>query len=253
MTNSLKQRQSQIGLDRLVHLQWLERTAALVVSGNDEATIKSTLQSDLKEWLRSDDTNVRGSIDKSVTILLRVWVRTPHDLAPLRSTALTLLENCEQSQSVAIHWGMISAVYPFWARVAGQVGRLLQLQGHAASTHVQRRIREQYGERETVSRRVRYVLRSFVAWNVLAETDQKGVYAASPRTLVQDTRLAAWLIEASLYAQGDGSAPLRELLNSPSLFPFQIGALKSGSLLSASPQLDVVRHGLDDEIVMLQR
>lgn len=253
MTNSLKRQRSQIGLDRLVLLQWLERTAALVLGGNDEATIKSTLQADLKESLRSDDTNVRGSIDKSVTILLRVWVRTPHDLAPLRSTALTLLENCEQSQRVAIHWGMLSAVYPFWARVAGQVGRLLQLQGHAASNQVQRRIREQYGERETVSRRVRYVLRSFVDWHVLAETDQKGVYTAGPRTVVQDMRLAAWLIEASLYAHGDGSAPLRELINSPSLFPFQLGTLKSGNLLSASTRLDILRHGLDDEIIMLQR
>lgn len=253
MTNSLQQRHSQIGLDRLVHLHWLERTADLVLGGNDEATIKSTLQADLKGSFRSDNTNVRGSIDKSVTILLKVWVRTPHDLAPLRSTALTFLESREQSQSVAIHWGMISAVYPFWARVADQVGRLLQLQGHAASTHVQRRIREQYGERETVSRRVRYVLRSFLAWNVLTETDQKGVYAAGPSTIVEDKRLAAWLIEASLYAHGDDAAPMRELLNSPNLFPFRIGTLRAGDLLSTSTRIDILRHGLDDEIIMLRR
>jgi hypothetical protein len=41
---------------------------------------------------------------------------------------------------------------------------------------VQRRVREQYGERETVSRRVHYVLRSFVDWGGLKETAEKGVY-----------------------------------------------------------------------------
>jgi len=70
------------------------------------------------------------------------------------------------------------AVYPFWASVATQVGRLLKLQGSVAAAHVQRRMRESYGERETVSRRVRFVLRSYVAWRVLRETGAQGVYSA---------------------------------------------------------------------------
>ncbi|GBE29073.1 hypothetical protein BMS3Bbin04_00081 [bacterium BMS3Bbin04] len=43
---------NQIGLDRLVRLEWLERTAALAIDGNDELSIKSTLQHDLAPWFR---------------------------------------------------------------------------------------------------------------------------------------------------------------------------------------------------------
>ena len=70
------------------------------------------------------------------------------------------------------------AVYPFWSGVATQVGRLLRLQGSAAAAHVQRRVREQYGERETVSRAARRVLRSYLDWGVLQETGKKGIYSA---------------------------------------------------------------------------
>jgi len=55
----------------------------------------------------------------------------------------------------------------------------LRLQGSAAAAHVQRRVREQYGERETVSRAARRVLRSYLDWGVLQETGAKGVYSAA--------------------------------------------------------------------------
>ena len=87
------------------------------------------------------------------------------------------------------------AVYPFWSGVATQVGRLLRLQGSAAATHVQRRVREQYGERETVSRRARYVMRSYLDWGVLHETGTKGIYTAGSKLSVDDSRLIAWLID----------------------------------------------------------
>jgi hypothetical protein len=73
---------------------------------------------------------------------------------------------------------MVMAVYPFWSGVAIQTGRLLRLQGSAAAAHVQRRIREQYGERETVSRAACRVLRSYLDWGVLQETGANGVYSA---------------------------------------------------------------------------
>ena len=253
MTTQRDRRHSQIGVDRLIHLSWLERTAAFVLAGNDDAAIKAILQTDLKDSFRSDNANVRGSIDKSITILLRVWSRTPADLTPLRDVGLELLQRLPQGQHIAVHWGMMMAVYPFWARVAVQVGRLLRLQGSAAAAQVQRRIREQYGERETVSRRTRYVLRSYVEWGVLAETGEQGIYRAGPPLGLDDPQLAAWLIEASLRASGNDSAPLKELADGPSLFPFRKQSTRAASLLSASLTLDILRHGLDDELVMLRR
>ena len=145
------------------------------------------------------------------------------------------------------------AVYPFWSGVATQVGRLLRLQGSAAATHVQRRVREQYGERETVSRAARRVLRSYLDWGVLRESGAKGIYIACPSLAVEDSQLIAWLVEASLHARANGSAPLKDLLDSPSLFPFRLKPMHAESLRAASSKLEILRHGLNDDLVMLRK
>ncbi len=252
MRSSKDSRHNQIGLDRLIRLEWLEKTASLVLAGNDAAATKTILAEEIKNSFRSSEPGVRGSVDKTITILLKVWLNVPHELKPFRSEGLELLRRMPRTVHMPIHWGMIMAVYPFWASVAVQVGRLLKLQGSAAATHVQRRLREQYGERETVSRRARYVLRSYVNWGVLRETDTKGIYTAGTTLTIDDSRLIAWLTEASLHARSNGSVPLKDLIDSPSFFPFRIKSIHAGSLIAESSRLDIFRHGLDDALVMLR-
>ena len=50
-----------------------------------------------------------------------------------------------------------------------------------------------------------------------------------------------------------GSAPLKDLIDSPNFFPFRIKAIHAESLVAASSRLDVLRHGLDDDLVMLRK
>lgn len=251
--SSPKDRQHQIGLDRLVRLEWLYKTASLVLDGNDAAATKIILAEEIKDFFRSSDPNVRGSVDKTITILLKIWLNVPPGLKSLRDAGLELLKSMNSAVHMPVHWGMIMAVYPFWASVATQTGRLLKLQGSATATHIQRRIREQYGERETVSRRARYVLRSYVNWGVLNESGVRGIYNPVAPFVIDDPLLIAWLVEASLHARLNGSAPLKDLLNSPSLFPFRLQMISSGSLISSSPNLEILRHGLDEDLVMFRR
>ncbi len=142
---------------------------------------------------------------------------------------------------------------PFWSGVAVQVGWLLRLQGSAAAAHVQRRVREQYGERETVSRAARRVLRSYLDWGVLQETGTKGIYTAGTTLAIDDSVLIARLAEASLHANATGSAPLKDLIDSPNFFPFRIKPIPAESLVAASSRLDILRHELDDDLVMLRK
>jgi hypothetical protein len=97
------------------------------------------------------------------------------------------------------------------------------------------------------------VLRSYLDWGVLQETGTKGVYTAGTTLPVDDTGLIAWLTEAALHARANGSAPLRDLIDSPSLFPFRIKPIHAESLVAASSRLDILRHGLDDNLVMLRK
>lgn len=252
MSPQTNRRYNQIGLDRLVRLDWLERTAYLVMAGNDIPNIKSSLQDTISGAFRSNNTTTRGSIDKTITILMKVWITAPRQLRSFQRDGFKLLSRLPREKHIAVHWGMIMAVYPFWGAVATQTGRLLRLQETAVAKQVQRRVREQYGERETVSRRVRYVLRSFVDWNVLKETETKGAYRQGPEILAEDSSLIVWLLEATLRSRSNGSAPIKDLLGSPGIFPFRFDQLSAGQIASHSPRLDIFRHGMDEDLVMLK-
>ena len=213
-------RTNQIGFSQRIRLEWLERTANLVLAGNDKVAVNGTLQELLKETVSVGGQAKRGNREKIITILMKVWLTVPAELESLRLSGLELLKQVQRRDDMAVHWGMVMAVYPFWSGVATQVGRLLRLQGSAGAAHVQRRVREQYGERETVSRAARRVLRSFVDWGVLSESGTKGIYNAGPPVAVDDPRLISWLAEASLHARYNGAGPLKDVIESPSLFPF---------------------------------
>ena len=159
----------------------------------------------------------------------------------------------EPSSRLAVHWGMTMASYPFWNAVAAQVGRLLRLQGVATAAQVNRRVREQYGERPTVTRATQRVVRSFVDWGVLADTETRGQYVAGEQCPVHAPGLVAWLAEAALHVREDEpSAPVQELLGQPGLFPFRLSYMTARGLAAESPRLDVAHQGLDTEVVMLR-
>ena len=248
----MTRRTNQIGFSQRVRLEWLEQTANFVLAGNDKAAVSDALQELLKDKVSIGGQAERGTREKIITILLKVWLTSPPELDALRLEGLELLKGLSRQNHMPIHWGMIMAVYPFWSGVATQVGRLLRLQGSAAAAHVQRRVREQYGERETVSRAARRVLRSFVDWGVLVEAGSKGVYCQGPPLVVDDSKLLSWLVEASLHTRSNGSILLKNLVENPSLFPFRIKHISADRLLATSSRLDILRQGLDDELVILR-
>lgn len=249
----MTRRADQIGFSQRVRLEWLEQTANLVLAGNDKGAANDALQELLKGKVSIGGQADRGNREKIITILLKTWMTVPADLESLRNEGLELVKGTPRRDHLTIHWGIVMAAYPFWAGVAMQVGRLLRLQGSAAAVHVQRRVREQYGERETVSRAARRVLRSYLDWGVLQESGTKGTYTAGAMVAVDDTRLIAWLLEASLHARTNSSIPLRDLIDSPSLFPFQIKPIHAASIVAASSRLDLLRHGLDQDLIMLRK
>lgn len=244
---------NQIGFSQRVRLEWFEQTANLVLAGNGKFAVIEALQDSLKDKVSIGGQAERGNREKIITILMKVWLNVSPELESLRSAGLEHLKRLPLPNRTAVHWGMVMGVYPFWAVVATQVGRLLRLQGSAAAGHVQRRVREQYGERETVSRAARRILRTYVDWGVLSETGAKGIYKASQPVVIDDPRLIAWLIEASLHARSNGTAPLKDLIDSTSIFPFLLKPIHAESLLAVSANLDILRHGLDDDLVMLRR
>jgi len=241
----------QIGFSQRIQLDWLEHTAALVLAGQTREQIETILQEHLHDKLSIGGTAQRGNREKAITMLLKIWVSVPTWLQPLRDDGLGHLRRLPHADHIAVHWGMIMAAYPFFGAVAETVGRLMRLQGACAAAQIQRRIREQLGERETVARAARRILRCFVDWGVLQEIREKGVYQASPARPVQDKPLAAWLIEAALLAQGTDTSVLQILLQTPTLFPFCIPQLYAADL-KGQGRVEIFRQGLDEDMVALR-
>ncbi len=69
---------------------------------------------------------------------------------------------------------------------------------------------------------------------------------------MEEPRLIAWIVEASLHARSKGSAATKDLLDSPSIFPFRLTHVSAEHVASLSPRLDFLRHGLDHDLVMLR-
>ena len=113
-------------------------------------------------------------------------------------------------------------------------------------------MRELHGEREAVSRSARYVLRAFADWGVIADTEVKGTYVPAPAKRIDDPSIGTWLLEAALFASETDSTDFKGLVHSPALFPFHLARVSSESL-RRSGRLDVVQHGMQEEMVLLRR
>jgi len=244
-------RSVSIGFSQRIQLDWLELTAQLVLAGYNREALRKELQYRLKDKLSvGDDLDVPKKADgssraKAIRVLLRTWETVPPGLGPFRDDGLRLIQGLPTADHLAIHWGMILAVFPFFAAVAEATGRLDRLQGSVTAKQVQRRVSEQFGERETIARAARRILSCYFDWGILCPTSEKGVYKAVLPRPVNDNTSAAWLVEATLIGSSSQSGTLGALSQSPSLFPFALAR----PIAITTPRLEVFRQGLDEDVV----
>lgn len=235
-----------IGFSQRIQLNWLEWAAQLAISGQTEEQIRAELHDRLRTIISVGGSDQGSNRAKAVNIMLKTWATVPDKLLAFRDEGLQLLQQLPQEKHLPIHWGMIAAAYPFFGTVADSVGRLALLQGSVAAAQVQRRVAEQYGERETVARATRRILRCFIDWGVLFDIDDKGIYQAKPAQPLANDGLAIWLVEAAMITTGVKSTPFRTATQLPVLFPF---ILSIGHVVE-NERLELVRQGLDHDVIM---
>jgi len=240
-----------IGFSQRLQLDWLRTTAKLAAEGQPEVEIRQVLDDLLMGSLSVGASPVRGNRDKAITILLKAWVRVPKERQAFRDEGLTLLKELPQALHVAVHWGACMAAYPFFGDVAQATGRLLRLQDEVTASQVQSRLKERFGDRETVHRAARRTLRTYVDWGGLEDTVKKGVYRATSPRNVHEASLLCWLAEAHLLSCPANLVPLAELRQSSRLFPFDISSLDA-SLVAGARRIEPFRQGVDEVLVGLR-
>jgi len=133
-----------VGLSRSIKLEWLNKTAELVLEGKEETQIKDELNEYLSFEIKSP-TNLR----KTREILMTIWVRTPDKLAALKKQALEAYQD-EKSNKLAIHWSLMLVAYPVFSDVCALIGKLTNIQETFAASWLKEKLFEAWGERTTL-------------------------------------------------------------------------------------------------------
>lgn len=249
----MAKRHKKLGIKQTIQRDWMDRTLLMLQSGLSEKEIRNELDDYLSTQKQSGGIGERGQKTYGMALsILASWFAPDYDLIPFRDDALGLSTNLLKEERLALHWAVISASYPFWHNVALQVGRLLNLQDKVTQSQVFDRLKEQYGDRETVARNARYTVRSFVAWGVLKDTDKKGHYVKSEPVTISDERLVALLLESGLHANESGKTALNILMNSPAFFPFDLPVISGSQIQQNSKRVFVDRLGLDEEYLWVE-
>jgi hypothetical protein len=246
-------RHEKIGIKQVIRLEWMDHVVNMLLAGMEPKAIRIELKDYLADKKQSGGTGERGEKTYLMALgPLSAWFDPEPELVDFRDHALMLASKLQQSQWLPLHWAILSAAYPFWFNVATQTGRLLNLQEQVTQRQIFNRLKEQYGDRETVSRNARYTIRSFVAWGVLNDSDSKGCYGKSNRLNIKNMDLTILLLEAALYTTPEGKGTLAVMINSPSYFPFHLFPVTGDLISRKSSRIEVVRYGLDEELLKLR-
>ena len=238
----------RIGLDRRLELDWLDAVAAQVAAGADETAVRDRLFDLLRDQV-GGERKPGTARHKTVGVLVGAWVLTPKRLTAFRGRAIDLLPSLSPRERLAMHWGMLMPVYPFFGDVACHLGRMLSLQGNLSLAHLTGRMRREWGDRSTVDRAAQRIVRSMVEWDALRDTGVRGVYEANRQPIPLNGDASKLVLEGLLhYAQRP--LPIDDALRHPGLFPFDLNLRPYD--LRGSSLFEIHRLGLDIDMVALR-
>ncbi len=236
----------EIAFRRKIRAVWLEQGMALAAQDLAWQDAKPALA----EAVAAENPGAE-TIRKVLEHVRRIWFEPPDNCIALRSAALSLFRaNGSPATRTLLNWGMAIAAYPFVGSVGEALGRLLNLQHEAQRADIQRRLREQHGDRDFVNRITRYDVSSFLDWDVIAETKKAGVYLPGKQVQPRNAEQVAWLAETVLISRGESQMPFSQLYHHPLLFPIR-RETSNASVFRANPRLRVERQSLNEEFVFL--
>ncbi len=237
-----------IGFSQLIKPAWLDMTVQQKLEGHSPKLIRAKLDQFLSDQISVGSTAKGNTRQKTVSILSKMWLNVPKPIESFRNDGLILFKRMPKNTQIAVYWGMAMASYPFFATSAEIVGRLLRLQNEISTAQLQKRITEKMGERETIKRAVRQLIRTWVEWGILKPTDKKGQFVATDVLILTNTEMTTWILEGALIASKGDSAILHSLVNyTPALFPFKL----SSSYFIPNERIETFNQGVNDVSVAL--
>jgi hypothetical protein len=208
----------EIGFDRTLQLEWLDRLAGLVAGGAGLAAAREAMREHLSVQLPG-----REGVEKSVRVLMRPWFPSDRNEVRLRDEAAGLVGEVPAEERFVVHWGLLLVAYPFFRDTVAAIGRLAAIEPSFTAVGLRRRLIERYGDREIVERSRRHIVTTLLAWGRLRTAGAHGAYALEQPIAVRSPRLQAWFVEAMLRAYPGTPFLVDQLQSAPAAFPIRFG------------------------------
>jgi hypothetical protein len=248
----MSKRFNKLGIKQTIQKHWMDYVVKMMLAGIQPKEIRAELNDYLATQLQSGGTGDRGQKTYGMAIgILASWYSPDKELESFRDAALDLIRSENPKNWLPFHWAIISASYPFWFNVSRQVGKLFKLQDQITQAQVFSRLKEQYGDRETVARNARYTIRSFIAWGVLKDSGRRGHYEKSGEITIDNSNTVALLYESALHTTVEGRSDLELIQANPGFFPFQLPSFSGEYISQQSNAINVEMYGLDKELLKL--
>lgn len=230
-----------IGFDRYVDIEWCR--IAL-----DAASTQSSI-----EVVRDQVATILPGIEsqrKTLDVLKRLSTKPFEHVADFISRGIAIYKRLGRYVVLPLVWGASIASYPFFGKTSETTGRLLALQGDCSIKELQRRMAEQYGDRNGIERAVARVLQTQENWQVLTRDETAKRVIKRQAVSIDDDELTAWMIEAAVRYSGK-PVSLPSLQSQPVLFPFTL-TQPLGYVVSNSASLSLRAEGPSNQFVALR-
>jgi hypothetical protein len=227
-------------------------TVELVRSGLKEDEIRKELEHYLSSRRGSGERDKRAEYTMSIAVsmLLNIWVNPNYKLLPFRNDLLKMLA-VKEFEPVC-HWAMMASTYPFWFNMSYILGSLFKTQDQIKKSQVLARLYEILGERNTVERCSRYVIRSFIAWDIIRDNEKTGYYEKGKILQISDHLLMSLLIESMLYAVPEKRLLLTDILSCPVFFGMNLPVINGPQIEKNNRRIFIERFSVSDEYIGLK-
>ena len=240
---------TSIGIKQVIRYEWMSYTVNLLKSGLTKEEIRKELENYL--FKRKGNCKIADraeyTMSLAVTLLMNIWITPKSELIGFRDRLLEIID-LENNEPVC-HWAMISSVYPFWFNVSYIFVSLFRLQDNIKKSQIMSRIYEILGERNTVERCSRYVIRSFVSWDIIRDNEKAGFYQKGKTIHISDINLTCLLIETILNAVPEKRIALSVILNNPAFFNYILPSLSGSKIINADQNLCIEQFSMNDEFI----
>ena len=243
---------TSIGIKQVIRYEWMSYTINLLKSGLTKEEIRKELTYYLSERKGNGTIADRADYTMSlaVTLLMNIWISPKPKLIGFRDRLLKIIDI--GNNEPVCHWAMISSVYPFWFNMSYIFGSLFRLQEQVKKSQVMSRTYEVLGERNTVERCSRYVIRSFVSWNIITDYEKPGFYQKGKIINISDVHLASLLIETILNIVPDKRIALSSVSSNPAFFNFKLPSINGSQIIKTNQNLCIEQFSVNDEFISLK-